>query len=128
MQEIHAHKSRRDDPGPVLLADHDRLGPGGVTHRYIIEADYTRNPAAANACTLIEIPFQFGGVPDHGVNGVTVEALIAICIDRLTRFQAGPFKCQENHDANKHLWAALHSLHERTRNRYRRGVEGKDQP
>ena len=128
MKEIPAHKRRRDDPGPVLLADHDRLGPGGVTHRYIIEADYTRNPAAANACTLIEIPFQFGGVPEHGVNGVTVEALIAICIDRLTRFQAGPFKCQENEAAITYLGNALSVLHVRTRARYRRGVEGKEQP
>lgn len=35
----------------------------------------------------------------HGealVNGITNEALIAVVIDRLERFQEGPYKCREN--------------------------------
>src|SRR5690606_30389469 len=37
----------------------------------------------------IYIPFQDGPPGDVGVNGLTIESLLAICIDRLQGFQSG---------------------------------------
>lgn len=42
------------------------------------------------------IRFQKGSTSQHGANGVTHEALLAILIDRLRGFQRGPSACPEN--------------------------------
>lgn len=70
------------------------------------------------------IPFQKGN-PVDGRNGVTIEALVAICIDRLRDHQTGPFHCWENQNALTSLIAAQETLKSRTRMRQARGVAGK---
>lgn len=59
------------------------------------------------------------------VHGVTDEALLAILIDRLAGFQSGKFPHAANAKALDHLNQALEALKNRTRERLRRGVEGK---
>jgi len=44
----------------------------------------------------VRIPFQNGPVKEHGVNGVTEAQLLAIVLDRLRAFNAGPYACREN--------------------------------
>ena len=61
------------------------------------------------------------------VNGVTQEALLAIVIDRLRSFQAGPFACDENGEALDYCGYALAALQKRTLARIARGVEGTTQ-
>lgn len=75
--------------------------------------------------TLV-LPFQNGPVEQDGTgaNGITHEALIAILIDRLTDFQYGPFKCQENEKAIECLENARKHLLSRTLLRQTRQVEG----
>jgi hypothetical protein len=58
------------------------------------------------------------------VNGLSIEDLLQICAHRLDCFQAGPYVCEENAEALKHLELALASLDKRTRVRKARGVEG----
>ena len=58
-------------------------------------------------------------------NGITNEALLAIVIDRLTAFQAGPFSCIENSEALVGLTRALRALQRRTSRRITQGTEGK---
>jgi hypothetical protein len=70
------------------------------------------------------ISFQNGTVPEVGINGVTVEALIAICVDQLKSFQSGPFSCRENAVAITKLEEAQMWLEKRMRDRVARGVEG----
>jgi hypothetical protein len=53
--------------------------------------------------------------PFNSPDGITMEALLAICADRLQSFQAGPYACTENADALTNINAALNSLHSRTR-------------
>ena len=125
MRQITRHKSRAADLGPEVQVD-EKLGPGGAPHRYLIMADYARNPESADDGRIIEILFQHGGVPENGINGVTIEALLAICADRLSAFQKGPYPHEQNERALGNINAALHALHERTRERHRRGVEGKE--
>lgn len=94
----------------------DEPGAGGANHEYM-----TRDPDSGHHW---KVSFQCGTIKEAGVNGVTHEALLAILIDRLRSFQAGPFPCEENRLALEHLEAAIRWLHHRTRNRMLRGVEG----
>ena len=71
------------------------------------------------------ILFQDGPITaDNRHNGITVEALLAVCADRLMGFQNGPLACEHNARALSAIESALWALHERTRDRKRRGVLG----
>lgn len=114
----------------------DEAGHGGASHMYSITGlDISRNSSYV-ACDS-EFPsnydgpedsawivFQNGPIKEFGVNGVTQEALLAICIDRMRCFQAGPFACEANQLALDHMLIALRNLQTRTRERIARGVEG----
>jgi hypothetical protein len=92
-------------------------GPGGAAHHYQV---LVPNGAPMH----VHLNFQNGGINEVGVNGITQEALLAIVIDRLRSFQAGPFACSENQEALMHSQEALRALHARTKERIARGVEG----
>lgn len=70
------------------------------------------------------IHFQDGPIKEVGVNGLTIESLLAICMDRLDGFQATKHACAENKDAIKSIAAALSALHIRTERRIEAGIEG----
>lgn len=63
-----------------------------------------------------------------GVNGLTNEVLLAILIDRLSAFQAGPLACDKTADALHYLELAQEAMHARTKERQARGVEGTREP
>lgn len=96
----------------------DEPGAGGANHEYEISFH------DASGLTSLQINFQNGPIAEVGINGLTQEVLIAICIDRLCSFQDGPYACMENGRALRHLEIALEYLHARTRSRMARGVEG----
>lgn len=104
----------------------DEPGQGGACHQYNIDWYDGALPDPEGQASRKEcfINFQNGPIKEFGVNGVTQEALLAIVIDRLRSFQAGPFASEDNQDA---LWLtekALSKLQHRTRERIARGVEG----
>lgn len=95
----------------------DEPGEGGACHEYaVVSTD--KNIGFA------DVLFQKGPVKEHGVNGCHQEDLLAIVIDRLRSFQAGPFACRENALALTKLEEAVHWLNHRTAERQNRGVEG----
>lgn len=98
----------------------DEPGAGGANHVY----DVVVNNNDLTGFTT-RISFQNGPIAENGVNGLTQEVLLAIVIDRLRSFQAGPFSCRENALALTKLEEAQHWLLHRTRARMARGVEGK---
>lgn len=100
----------------------DEPGHGGACHEYVIEA--MGSSAGEIAHHGISIPFQNGPIQEHGVNGISGEALLTIVIDRLRCFQAGPYASPDNAEALTHLEASLAALQRRTRERLARGVEG----
>lgn len=116
MRTINEHKV---NPANDLLEIRvlDEPGAGGANHEYMISTP----PPDGFVC---RISFQNGPIKENGVNGVTQEALLAICIDRLRAFQAGKFACRENAIALTKLEEAQHWLLHRTRARMARGVEG----
>lgn len=98
----------------LMVTVHDEPGAGGACHEYCI----------AGPTFSVPINFQNGPIAEAGVNGITHEALLAILIDRLEAFQAGPFASTFNADALTHLQGAQEALLSRTKERMARGFEG----
>jgi hypothetical protein len=125
MREITDHKI-----AGLTITVLDEPGHGGASHQYQIAAlqpDGFVNLQAAGG-GLTNISFQNGPIKEHGVNGITQEALLAIVLDRLRCFQAGPYACTENGEAALFVQAALETLQKRTAARLARGVEGTSAP
>lgn len=88
---------------------------------YLVSGFNSRNNPAFKAVSTVAFNEDLQGfafvnnVDENGVpNGLTLEALTAILIDRLEVFQSGPFACDENDVAMVHYKAALNVLHQRT--------------
>lgn len=132
MRELTGHKvNPANDTLKIEVLDGP--GAGGAHHCYAITGfDYASNasvPDHIQAGRLKDedtafILFQNGPIAEAGVNGVTHEALLAILIDRLERFQAGPYNNGYNAEALTCLQRAQIVLQLRTRERMSRGVEG----
>jgi len=115
MRKIETHKVNELNEALTITAV-GAPGAGGANHHYTI--------TLGDQSVRWYIDFQDGPIKEAGPNGLTHEALIAIVIDRLRSFQAGPFSSRENAIALTKLEEATHWLHHRTRDRMLRGVEG----
>ena len=130
MRKLTDHIVSGDQAVQLTIEVHDEPGAGGANHAYAIYGFLTSgNPSAGPSPfpqdeTCAPILFQNGPIKEFGVNGITSEALMAICIDRLRSFQAGPFSCRENAIALTKLEESLMWLQRRTVARIKRGVEG----
>lgn len=112
----------------------DEPGQGGANHSYLIEGFRADdNPSAPKDTSYglyhVLLLFQNGPLQNAAfyngkANGISQEALLAIVIDRLRSFQAGPYSCRENALALTKCEEALMWLQKRTADRLRRGVEG----
>lgn len=89
---------------------------GGAHHEYEI-----RTPSGK---VVGKISFQNGPISEHGINGVTHEALLLVVAHRLAAFQAGPYVSDDNREALEHVTCANEALFRRTQKRLDRGVEG----
>ncbi len=130
MRELTGHKV--NPANDILTIEvRDEPGAGGAHHRYVIlgyhDLSNPSRPAHRQADTSVELLFQNGPIAEVGVNGITHEALLAILIDRLEHFQAGPYANDYNQIALDHLKGAQNALQARTRERMDRGVEGTHQ-
>ena len=107
----------------------DAPGQGGASHVYDVayQQDGVFTANFSDKRTHLRVQFQNGAIKEAGVNGISQEALLAIVIDRLRSFQAGPFACRDNAVALTKLEEALMWLQKRTRERMARGVEGTNQ-
>lgn len=130
MRELTGH---RVNPANDLLKIEvlDDPGSGGANHLYHITGFNSRSNASdpwtarhgqpAEHSTVL---FQNGPIAEVGVNGVTHEALLAILIDRMEGFQAGPYASPDNQEALEAMRTAQTALQRRTLARMARGVEG----
>lgn len=105
----------------------DEPGSGGAHHLYGIQIPGGPLAALGLERASFVISYQDGPIAERGINGITEASLLAILIDRLRCFQAGPLSCRENAIALTKLEEALMWLHKRTRDRLARGVEGTSQ-
>jgi len=103
----------------ISCDDMDLTSGGGASHTYNLDID------GVNVGT---IQFQHGPRNVEGSTpGVTEAAILAVLIDRLRCFQAGPFACRENAIQLTKLEEALMWTKERAHARARRGVLGKNE-
>ena len=121
MREITDHKLSPLNEAIKITASGE-TGAGGAPIHYSMEI--VNNGGVTHR---LDIQFQNGPPGDAGFNGFTGEALLAIQIDRLRAFQAGPFACGDNQMALRCCEQALAWLQKRTRERLARGVEGTNQ-
>ena len=126
MRNLNDHVVEGDTAGQLVITVTDEPG-----HSYVISGFDTSTNAsddstgrALSGAKRMTVLFQNGPIKEVGVNGVTQEALLAIVIDRLRSFQAGPFASPFNASALDHCSQALVDLQRRTRDRIARGVEG----
>lgn len=98
----------------------DGPGPGGASHLYGVSWPGSQ--------VMLHISFQKGPIAEAGFNGLSNEALLAIILDRLAAFQAGPYKCAENAVAIQFLTGGMNALKQRTAARLARNVEGTSTP
>lgn len=86
-------------------------GPGGLRHEYVYghhENNYTFAVAG-------KLNFQKGHPDQHGINGLTLESVMGVCLQRLNSFQGGPYPSVHNATAIKHITCALEALQARQR-------------
>ena len=102
----------------------DEPGAGGANHEYEILGPKEDMPEGKGRASLGYVHFQNGPIKEVGVNGTTHEAELAILLDRLRAFQAGPYACRENAIALTKGEEMLMWLQRRTIARIKRGVEG----
>lgn len=127
----------------------DEPGQGGASHQYMISwGEVRRGPrptiqqleelldkdgqikislqpdGGVAIGNTLNISFQNGPIQEAGINGISQESLLAVVIDRLRSFQAGPYSCRENAVALANCEQAMMWLQKRTRDRIARGVEG----
>lgn len=131
MRTLTGHIVSGDQAVQLQIEVTDEPGQGGANHRYEITGFDTSTNASDDSLgrvmsglTRQVILFQNGPIKEFGVNGITSEAFLAIAIDRLRSFQAGPYACRENEIALTHIETGLMWLQRRTVARIKRGVEG----
>ena len=117
MRELTDHKvGELNEAIRVQVMDDPDLD--GACHMYSVEWENEKGSY------VNMLRFQKGPLKEAGANGISVEALLAIVIDRLRGFQRGQFACRENALALTNTETALMWLQKRTRERISRGVEG----
>lgn len=99
---------------------YDDLRGTGVKGRFYTAKAYHQDGESF----VSEINFQDGPVSEHGVNGLTNEALLAILIHR-TQILNEQFPCNENSEAIALMTKAKHVFESRTKRRQAAGIEGK---
>jgi hypothetical protein len=135
-REIETHKVNGLNEA-IDITVMDEPGHGNACHVYSIVAidpkhwqdqpdgtkvlDVEKTANERHGCV---IKFQNGPIGEVGVNGISNEALLAVVRDRLDCFQSGKYACEANGVALRHIVNAMETLHERTRARMSRGVEG----
>lgn len=119
MRAINDHKSyiEGDLSDKLEVFATDEPGPGNACHAYFVSVG---NPSFVAA----QVNFQKGPLQEIDFNGCSNESLLAIVVDRLKGFQSGPYSSRENAIALTKIQEAIMWLHQRTKTRMVRGVEG----
>lgn len=98
----------------IVSAIRNSREAGASCNRYVVRADEQQVGERTFDGLFHQISFQQGDPETEGINGVTMESLLAIIHDRLEGFQKGPGRCYENELAMTHCEEALDALKRRT--------------
>lgn len=117
--EIYSDSHTTENGIRVLHVSEDNPG-----HDYLIGVNTGTNDSSF--AIIGEINFQNGPTGDHGVNGVTNEAILAVLEHRTAALNEA-FPSKENEDALHHLKSAREAFEKRILDRKNRGVYGKNE-
>jgi len=95
-------------------------------HKYELGQFEEENPSVNRTIQFIEKEVSPEGVLETINNGTTNEEVLEMLINRMNHLQ-GKFPCRENAIVITKLEEALMWLEKRTKDRVKRGVEGKHQ-
>jgi hypothetical protein len=124
MKTLTDHKISKLNREHINVFASDEPDVDGAHHEYIIDVSADKDSVGSEPVERIVIKFQKGGLAETGVNGITDQALLAIVLDRLRGFQAGPYSCRDNSIAITKLEECLLWMGKRYTDRAARGVEG----
>ena len=127
--------------GERVATEHKVPSPDGTDRPFTSVADFVNASEDPDddrktigmhtvAGTGFSIAFQdtLHGKEGEFRRGATTEEVLGACFIRLLLFQNhSSFPSDENQQAMNHIQAAIQSLHNRTHNRLKRGVEGKNE-
>jgi hypothetical protein len=113
---------------PSIKIESDDRDPvnGNSSHNYAFVFE-SEEDKSAGCLSEQRVVFQHGPIKEVGINGITIEALVDVILDRLRGFQEGGFSCVENDMALHHFTQGLNYLNARTKRREARGVEGRNE-
>jgi len=120
VRELNGHSVKGEAIQLRVLAL-DNPDDSGASHQFRFERDDGSQVGAIN--------FHTGVIEPHAgldVNGVTMEALIVVMIDRLKGFQKGENPHKQNDFARKRLEEALKALQGRTEELLEKSKESKE--
>lgn len=107
----------------ILVYAVDEVGPGGAHHEYRFDVEVGN----ATFTSVGWLQFQCGPRDEPGSTpGVLAVAVLAVLIDQLTEFQAGPYPSGWGQEALDYLVSAADSLRKRADERASRGVLGRN--
>ncbi|AWG87368.1 hypothetical protein [Vibrio parahaemolyticus] len=109
IREINTHKVDNDEPIRIFATG--ERSPGNAQNDYVIGE--VIEETITNCLGVVS--FQKGNPATEGHNGVTMEALLAVCLDRLHCFQCGPYPSQHNEIAAMNIERAIEALKDRAR-------------
>lgn len=115
MRVLTSHRTN-DFNNSLVIEVLDDPSHGNACHKYLIKD--------VDDSFRINIDFQCGPVKEFGLNGLSIESLLAIVEDRLLGFQSGDYSCRENAIALTKIQEAMMWLGKRTADRIARNVEG----
>lgn len=98
----------------------DAVGSGGANHHWEVRTEH--------GDVVASVQFQNGPRGEPGsIAGVTHAAMVALLLEPLRQFQAGPYPSRETALIVTKLEEVLDLIHRRTRERASRGVLGKNE-
>lgn len=122
-REIDIHNESVNEPSEIEITVLDNPPEGLANNFYLIRGfntdlnlSSTDMQGYRSSYSCLPIIFQ-NGDQRQGANGVTMESLLVVCIDRLQQFQKGTFACEHNEKALEHLNQALSHLKDRSNER-----------
>lgn len=119
MRTITDHHDGHGLAESITIEATDELGPGGASHVYRL--------TLPGGPLVGFVQFQRGprDAPES-TSGIIDSALLAIVVDRMRSFQAGPYPSREGALVRTKCEEALHWLRHRADERAARGVLGRD--
>lgn len=117
MRNIETHHDGYGLNETITLTADDR-NESGASHHYV---------ATIGGVEVLRVQFQKGQVKEiKSTPGVTENVLLAIVLDRMEGFNAGPYRCRENSLVATKVEEAIHWLRSRALDRFKRGVLGRN--